>query len=131
MQFLHCDFAFDLDDEWWAAAGMNGWKRPSRSYCIDVNQFPDAYEVRVVDVEPVRRKLRYGVFNDDAETGLPARDRVINILRGFVEGTSIPPVHVLKLNPGGAHIYRLTHGAHRFYLSIAAGYAHVPAILGY
>ena len=35
MRFLHHDFAFELNDEWWAAAGMEGWTPVSRSYRVD------------------------------------------------------------------------------------------------
>src|SRR5205809_5789485 len=83
-------------------------------------QFPSAREICISDVAPVRRHLSHGVFNDDAETGLPARDRVIKILCGFLRSAEVPPVEIVAMSPGAAHNYRLSHGAHRFYLSIAA-----------
>jgi hypothetical protein len=130
MRFLHHDFAFELNDDWWISAGMRGWKPLARSYPVDQHRFPNAREICLADIAPVRRQLSHGVFNNDVETGLPARDRVINILRGFLEGGAIPPVEVVELPSGAQHPYSLTHGAHRLYLSIAAGFTHVSAVEG-
>lgn len=133
MRFFHHNFAFKLSEEWWAEAGMSGFVPASRSYRVDSQAFPDrnVYEVRIDEVAPVRRQLSHGVFNNDAQTGLRAKNRVINILRAFLTGVAMPPVEILRLPPGTPHSYRLTHGAHRFYLSIEAGFTHVPAIDGF
>ena len=130
MRLLHEDFSFELNDEWWAEAGMQGFVPLSRSYRVDSQAFPgrDVYEVRIDTVAPVRRHLSHGVFNDDVETGLGAKDRVTNILCGFLTITAIPPVEILSLPSDAQHKYELKHGAHRFYLSIAAGFTHVPAV---
>jgi hypothetical protein len=132
MRFTHHDFSFELSDEWWAEAGMCGFVPTSHSYRVDPESFPERshYEVRIDEVAPVRRQLSHGVFNNDAWTGLSAKDRVINILRGFVSGAALPPVEVAKLQQGSLYSYRLVHGAHRFYLSIASGFTHVPAVDG-
>ena len=127
MKFLHNDFEFTLDDEWWAAADMEGWKPLSRSY----RSFPNAHDVLFADVNPTyERKLKYGVFGDDPVTGKTARDRVIDILRCFRKNDTLPPVEIIKAPFGAPHEVTLFHGAHRFYLSIAAGFTHVPAVKG-
>ena len=133
MRFLHHDFAFWLSDEWWAEAGMQGFVPDSRSYRVDPQAFPvrSVCDLRIDEVAPVPRQLSHGVFNDDAETGLGAKDRVSNILRGFLTGGAIPPVEILRLPSDARHTYRLTHGAHRFYLSIVAGFTHVPTVDGF
>jgi len=132
MRFLHHDFAFELSNEWWAEAGMQGFVPLSFSYRVDPQAFPgrSVYEVRIDAVAPVRRHLSHGVFNDDVETGLGAKDRVMNILQGFLTNAIIPPVETLSLPSDARHKYRLKHGAHRFYLSIAAGFTHVPVVNG-
>jgi hypothetical protein len=132
MRFLHHDFEFELSDGWWAEAGMQGFVPLALAYRADPLAFPgrSVYEVRIDAVAPVRRQLSHGVFNDDAWTGLGAKDRVMKILRGFLTNAAIPPVEILSLPPGGQHEYRLIQGAHRFYLSIAAGFTHVPAVNG-
>jgi hypothetical protein len=130
MQFLHHDFAFELDDEWWAEAGMQGFVPLYASYRVDPQAFPgkSVHEVRIDAVQPVRRRLSHGVFNDDVETGLLAKDRVIRILRGLRTNDAMPPVEIVRISSESQYKYNLTHGAHRFYLSIAAGFTHVPAV---
>lgn len=81
--------------------------------------------VPVNEVEPLQRTLSHGVFNDSPETGT-ARERVTRLLRGFRDDVPIPPIELDRLGP---HAYRLFHGAHRFYCSLAAGFTHVPAII--
>jgi hypothetical protein len=131
MRFVHRGFAFEVNDEWWAEAGMSRFAPASRTYHVDTNRFPNFCEVRIDDVDATRRQLNHGVFNDDAETGRSAKDRVISIFRGFLNSSALPPVEVVRLPPGASSRYKLTHGAHRFYLSIAAGFTHVPAVKGF
>jgi hypothetical protein len=85
--------------------------------------------VRIEDVEPVRRNLSHGVFNDDVERARPARERVSRLLLGFRRGDAIPPVELVKLPRGSTYTYRLFAGAHRFYCAVAAGFTHVPAVV--
>jgi hypothetical protein len=131
--FLHHNFVFELSREWWSEAGMQGFIAGSRSYTVDSQSFPNRsiYIVRVDEVAPVPRELSHGVFNNDAQTGLSAKDRVIKILRGFVANATIPPIELVRLPASAPYTYKLTHGAHRFYLSIAAGFTHVPAVNGH
>lgn len=69
-----------------------------------------------------------GIFNDSEEEGT-ARERVLRILRGFRLDNAIPPVEIVEgQHP---HRYKLTHGAHRFYCSLAAGFTSVPTIEGF
>jgi len=108
---------------------MDGWKRSSDAYLFNRADFPNACEVLIAEIAPVRRALSHGVFNNDQETGLPARDRVVRILKGFRDRDKLPPVVVQKVSDDAAQRYRLTQGAHRFYLSIAAGFTHIPAVI--
>ena len=128
MRCFHRDFKFELSDEWWDEAGMRGFIPAQKSYYADLKAFLGwtVYEIRVDEVEPVRRQLSHGVFNDDAETGRSAKDRVLDILRGFTNGAAIPPVDVIQVQ-GADYRYKLTHGAHRFYCSVAAGFSYIPA----
>jgi hypothetical protein len=133
MKFLHNGFVFELSEEWWAEAGMNNFVPSKDSYRTDLQAFPrqNMYEVRIEDVAPVKRKLSHGVFNDDIESGVAAKARVLSILRGFIANDAIPPVEVVRLPTSDPYRYRLFHGAHRFYLSIAAGFTRVPAVDGF
>jgi hypothetical protein len=85
-------------------------------------------ELRIVDVGPVslvRRSI--GIFRDSPD-GIPVRERVLKILRGFRLGEAIPPVAVVACRSGSLYKYELTDGTHRFYCSLVAGFTHVPAV---
>lgn len=131
MRFAHNDFQFEIDDEWWTEAGMQAFVPKTRSYRVDAQMFQNCWELPIVEVEATRRQLSHGVFNDDAETCRSAKNRVISILRGFLDDAPMPPVEVVRLPAGASNTYKLTQGAHRFYLSIAAGFTHVPATQGF
>ena len=91
---------------------MNGFIPTCRSYRADSKAFPDqiVYEVQIDKVAPVERRLSHGVFNNDIEQGLTAKDRVLKILRGFVANDAIPPVKVVQLSPSEPYCYKLTEG---------------------
>ena len=130
MHFRHRDFTFEVDENWWAEAGMTGFVPTSKSYRVDPKAFPNlaVRDIRIDDVAPVRRELSHGVFHDDAETGLPAKDRVVRILRAFRVNVALPPVEIQDLPADVSPKYKLYHGAHRLYLALAAGFTHVPAV---
>jgi hypothetical protein len=44
------------------------------------------------------------------------------------QSSALPPVEVEELSLGDYH-YRLHHGAHRFFASVAVGFTHIPARL--
>jgi hypothetical protein len=129
MRIVHQDVEYSLEDDWWTEAGMVRFEPPARSYRASLltGSRQPHIEVAVKDVEPLRRNLTHGVFNDGGESG-SARQRVVNILCAFREDVALPPVEVARLPSDALHAYRLKHGAHRFYCSIAAGFSHVPAI---
>jgi len=133
MKCLHDDFEFELPDEWLAEAQMGSFVPLSTSYQVDASSVPNRaiFKIPVRDVQPVRRQLSHGVFNNDSESGLPARDRVVRILGGFRTGEAMPPVEVIELPMGNKYRYRLTHGAHRFYWSVAVAFTEVPAVKGF
>ena len=85
------------------------------------------FEVPIEDVRAVRRNPGIGIFNDNEYS--TARERVVRILRGFVSGEKIRPVEVKCEPPESPYRYKLHHGAHRFYCSLAAGFSHVPAVI--
>lgn len=108
---------------------MVSWRPPGNSYNAAASDASKPVVlVEIVDVEPLDRHLSHGVFNDSPEFG-SAHDRVVNLLRGFAQGTPIPPIDLVALEPGGVHKYRLRHGAHRLYCALAAGFSHIPAIV--
>lgn len=130
MRFFHGPVEYDIDDVWLNDAGMVGFQPTTPSYRPAVSSGLDrsVQLVAVSDVEPLRRQLSHGVFNDSVEFGT-ARERVVKILQGFRSSAEIPPVEMDRLEEPCEHHYRLRNGAHRFYCSLAAGFSHVPSIV--
>jgi hypothetical protein len=128
MKLIHHDLEIELDDSWWAEAGMMDFVRSARTYCVDPNYCMNREfeEIAIADIGPVLRAPGVGIFNDNPDSG-SAHDRVVKILRGFRLGGAIPPVEVLE-DKSGEHRYKLMHGTHRFYCSLAAGFTHVPTV---
>jgi hypothetical protein len=125
VKIAYHDLMTDLNDEWWAEAGMYSFVAISRAYRSDRKPV----EVRIVDIGPVGvQRQSIGIFKDSLDFGISARERVIKILWGFRCGEAIPPVQVVEADAGYGYKYRLTDGVHRLYLSIAAGFTHIPTI---
>lgn len=131
MKFKHHDMEVEVIDAWWTEAHMDDFPPAAKCYRVKIDSFPDrrVSEVPIKDVGPVRRNLSAGVFNDNNEAS--ARERVVAILRGFRSGAVIPPVEIVVGRSGYEYRYKLVHGVHRFYCSLAAGFTHVPAVEGF
>ena len=127
MKITHYELSFELDDDWWTEAEMSGFVPKSKAYSVAPQGSREIHEVRIEDVGPV---LRDPIFRDSVEEG-SAHDRVVRILRGFRSRDAIPPVEIAKNQSNYGHSYKLVHGAHRFYCSLAAGFTHVPAVQGF
>ena len=135
MRFYHTNIPFDIPCDWWLKAGMAEFRPRAPQYrprpcALDGqrNKTVCVVSVRVVEVEPLRcLKRSHGVFNDHPG-GPTAEERVLKILRGFVANSAIPPVEVERQPEGSDFPYKLRHGAHRFYCSVAAGFSRVPAV---
>lgn len=130
MKLSHHNLLVELNDDWWGKADMVGFVPKSRSYrAPSTYKDQHVYEVSIEDVGPV---CRASIFKDDTEgERQTARERVLRLLRGFRAGDAIPPVEVVVGPPGYGYRYKLTHGTHRLYCSLAAGFTHVPAIDGF
>jgi hypothetical protein len=131
MKFHHHDLEIELDDTWWEEAGMKSFTPLTNAYCtnIEAANGKEIFIVKIVEVSPVRRNPGVAIFNTCADA--TAKDRVISILTGFRTSSTIPPVEVVSEPEGSNFRYKLVHGAHRFYCSLAAGFSHVPAIKGF
>lgn len=129
MKCSHGAMQFELPDQWWEEAGMEGFAPSRPAFRPDPTVFPGlpVLEVAIADVEPADRQLSHGVFNDSPSAG-SARQRVVSILRGFRDGAAIPPVELVRLAPGGPYEFRLYHGVHRFYCAVAVGFSAVAAV---
>lgn len=112
---------------------MAGFSPVRASYLVDCascDGHPLLY-VRLAEVALVRRDPGVGIFNDDSEAGLTARERVVSILTAFRVGAALPPVEVVPLPERDTCRYRLVAGVHRLHCSLAAGFQLIPAIKGF
>lgn len=89
------------------------------------------FEVSIDSVRPISLAIRGTVFRDGQDGEGTARERVQSILRGFVACSLLPPVDVVCDASESEFRFKLTHGVHRLYCSLAAGFTHVPAVEGY
>jgi hypothetical protein len=125
MEIKHHDLKFDFPDDWWTGAGMADFVPTTRAYrTIPASQI---LTVSIEDVGPVDLARRLHIFRDSEEEGT-ARSRVVRICRGFLRGEAIPPVEVVDGKPDYGHRFKLTHGAHRLYCSLAAKFTHIPVV---
>ena len=119
-----------MPDNWWTEAGMSGFVPVFKAYRVNHSLFQNVREVPLEYVGPVSCNARVGIFSDSEEEG-SARERVLRILRGFRFDDAIPPVEIVEGQAGYPYRYKLVHGAHRFYCSLAAGFKCVPSIEGF
>lgn len=131
MILTHHDLTIELNDTWWTEAGMVGFVPSSRTFRADPSaaEGQAIFEAAISEVAPLRRNPGVGIFNDDLEA--TAQERVVRLLRGFHNGDAIPPVQLVADASFEGCRYKITHGSHRFYCSLAAGFTYVPAIVGF
>ncbi len=110
---------------------MHGFVPTFTAYRVNQRLFQNVREVLINEVGPVSRNPGVGIFNDCEEEGCSARERVVRILRGFRFDNAIPPVEIVGGQAGYLYRYKLVHGAHRLYCSLAAGFKSVPTIEGF
>ena len=127
--YHHNQYIGELDNAWWEEARMEGFTSAKNAYRGDPNKAPGK-EILEIDLNDVKPVLREKIFNDSEEFGT-AKSRVLRILRWFLNDTPIEPVTISLEPPSSDYRYRLVTGAHRFYCSMAAGFSHVPAIIGF
>jgi hypothetical protein len=105
---------------------MHGFTPSGKSYATGE---PPAVLVPIADIGPVPEARRLnGIFRDDQDEGIQARDRVLKILRGFRHDEFLPPVIIATAEPEFGHKFELKNGTHRLYCAIAAGFTHVPTL---
>ena len=107
---------------------MEGFQPSQPSY--NVNTAGVLLPIRIIgvdDVAPVWRELSHGVFNDHPVSGT-ARLRVTSILKALRGGVPLPPIEVVRNESTSEHPFKMHHGVHRLYCSIAGGFSAIPSI---
>ena len=106
----------EIPDDWWTQSGMYQFARYTRAY-------PTTYltEVMVIPISEIKPIVR---------TREPPFDeqRMLEILRGFVRQSPIPPIIVEKKSSIEEFRYELLNGFHRYYASRAAGFDMIPVV---
>ena len=86
----------------------------------------EIFEVRIVPLSDVQCFER--------GPGVPGlvRDRALSLLDALRTSMALPPVNVyLSKDKDAPFRYRLYHGYHRFHLSLAVGYTHIPVAINH
>ncbi len=113
---------FEIPDDWWNEAGMNGFTPAGPSYAsCDL-------ATQIIPLREIEPPFRFPEHPKDFR-GFD-RTRLVLVLSGFVAGATIEPVPLAALPqpefPPLPFCYRVLDGVHRFYASVAAGYACLP-----
>ena len=95
----------------WEKAGMQGFIRNADYYTTE--ESPDMKIVGIEDVEPPIREMG---FRDE--------ESIIAVLRMMRTGEALPAITVWSKNH--TKKYKVRHGYHRFYSSVAIGYPKLP-----
>ena len=133
MKYRHHQLEYEIDDTWLAEAGVLSFTPNRDCYLADCTDVPMAkiFTVPIDSVAPSleRAKLR-GIFCDDKDTGDSAKQRVIRILRWFLEYHAVGPIKVV-ISKEKQYQYKLVGGCHRFHCALALGFKNVPATMGF
>ncbi len=120
---------FEIPDSWLAEAGMTDFKPSDSAYRWTACSLVPHVAVELVPLAVVEPPLRLLTVPKDWR-GFD-HDRLIRILRGFVNGDEIEAVPLFDLSLAGefaprSYRYRVRNGCHRFYASVAAGFGCLP-----
>ena len=118
MKFKSRWFEFDLPDEWWAAAGMDGFVTYRTAYRRSAARRSMILRIDEIAVPP------RGPGVPDFE-----RERMISVLDTIRCDGPLPPIEVVKAISDLYYNHRLYHGRHRLAASIAVGFTLVPAVV--
>jgi len=108
----------DIPDDWMSGVDVESIRL--RDHYLPLGSTPML--IALADIAPIDLSGRASL----APIGLD-RDRFVSVLRAFSQGVPLPPLPVAR-DPHGDFRYQLRDGAHRFYASLAVGFAKAPAI---
>jgi hypothetical protein len=110
---------FEISTDLWQRAGMPDFVG---SRCCYQTEDTPCTLVPTSDIVPLKREPGIPGFG---ENGLND-GRLESILQAFRDDIQLPPVQLIELKSGGRYRYKIYHGVHRFYASVAAGFSHLP-----
>lgn len=119
-----------IPDDWLVEAGLIGFRPDREMYRVD----GEATAIPLAEIMPPQRGPAHML--DACGFG---RARMVKVLREIVAGDEIWPVLVDRLPAADEagipaagttpYRYSVSHGYHRFYASIAAGFTHLPCVI--
>lgn len=110
------DAMHQIPVEWLGTAGMQGFTPSRLSYrCEGPHEL-----IALADIARPKRDSRISFDCNGLR-----RDRTMAVLTGIREDLSLPPIEV----KAGERGYRVHHGFHRFHVSLALGFSHIPAVI--
>lgn len=111
---------FEIPDDWWIFAEMNNFS-PGESTAYVYRGSPEIFEVPITEIEAPTR---------DPDVAFFQKCRMLPILFAFGCYVALPPIVIRPLkNSSGLCRFTVYNGYHRYYASIAAGFAVLPVIL--
>jgi hypothetical protein len=117
----HFPSEFEIPDDWLSEAGLAGFEPYDSAY-------RSTTAVSFVPLTQVEPPVRFATHPLDSKGFV--RARLVRLLKGFVAGDDIEPVEAMRLPVfeicGVPYRYRVCHGYHRFYASIAVGFDMLP-----
>lgn len=119
MQFRVPDrpIEFDIPDEWLKAANAREFSPKTRGYLASSDLRWPTTLIRLSEIAaPVRN---VGVRTLDEE-------RTVSILRAITSGQTLPAIEADIPPQASQFKYRVRDGYHRFYVSVALGFSHLP-----
>lgn len=101
-----------------AKAAMVSFKPNFASFATSEDPLYESRVVPIAEVKPIERASGVANFGEQ---------RALNILSAIKSNIPLPPVRVQVLDTAcGPYKYELHDGFHRFHLSLALGFTHIP-----
>ena len=106
------DQIFEIEDKIISMVNEVNINNDQNSYNCDIGEL-------TLELSAIETPFRDIWFRDE--------ETISNILSGFVNNTSIPPIEVTTRDLAGTHNYKVTNGFHRYWLSHLVGFSKIPA----
>lgn len=116
------DSAFEIPDDWWRFAEMDGFSpAPGGFYPYRAKAEDGVEVVALTEIEPPQRDHGIGLFK---------KYKLLPLLFAFSSPECrLPPVEVHASDSAGPYRLKVHNGFHRYYASVAAGYTKLPTVL--
>jgi len=114
------DMTFDVPDDWWRFAEMDGFAARHPSYAPSIEAFNGQIDFAIVPISAIDPPIG----REPAARAL-TKARIVPILLAISAGRELPPVQLRRV-PGDR--FELIHGYHRYCASIAAGFQAIPGV---